>query len=258
MFAFTTPSTLNTTTRHHLRQLTCPRPQPVFGRFPTQRVLMMADETDVKPAETPVASSDAQAGEDAGSAVGTVEKSEESPIVNDNDGKQGILMLCMGNICRSPAAEAVFKGLLREKNLEDKFFVDSCGTGGGSPNWYMEDGMSHHEGYPADTRMTYSAGKRGIKVDSISRPLQKEDFDRFDWIIAMDSMNVEAIDTAREHWGVENPRAKVKLLSEFSSNADFKGQGVPDPYWSRQDGFEKALDLIEESCGGLLDQLSSA
>lgn len=219
---------------------------------------MMVDGPDTKPAEASAPGDDAQADANEGSAVGTLEKNEEGSVTDNNDGKRGILMLCMGNICRSPAAEAVLKGLLREKNLEEKYFVDSCGTGGGSPDWYMEGGMSHHEGYPADTRMEYSAKKRGINVDSISRPLQKEDFDRFDWIIAMDSANIEAIETAREHWGVENPRAEIKLLSEFSSNADFKGKGVPDPYWSRQGGFEEVLDLIEESCGGLIDFLSSA
>lgn len=182
-----------------------------------------------------------------------------SPImsVQDNEkNKKGILMLCLGNICRSPAAEAVMKGVIKSRDLQDDLFVDSCGTGGGSPNWYMEGGFSYHRGDNADSRMTQAANKRGLNVDSVSRPLCPEDFDKFDIIIAMDSNNIESIETARKHWGVNQPHAEIALMSEFSSDKNFRGQAVPDPYYSGADGFEYALDLIQDACDGLADHMT--
>lgn len=195
--------------------------------------------------------------EASGNLIGTtrIKQMATGAAGSNTDEKQGILMLCLGNICRSPAAEAMFKKILSERNMQDKYFVDSCGTGGGIPNWYKESGCSNHEGNRADSRMIHSAEKRGLSIDSLSRPLRKEDFDRFTWIVAMDSMNLESIETARNYWGVTNPKAKVVLLSEFSRNKSFKGKGVPDPYWSGQDGFEEVLDILDESCTGLADYL---
>lgn len=180
-----------------------------------------------------------------------------TPAATD-DGRKGILMLCLGNICRSPAAEAVMNGILDARDLKDQFFVDSCGTGGGSPDWYMDGCLSHHEGAPPDTRMQYAAEQRGLSLDTESRPLNKDDFNKFHMIVAMDSTNIEAVETARAHWGVEDPKAKVVLLSDFSTTESFRGQGVPDPYWSRQNGFEHALDLIQESCDGLANHITAA
>lgn len=169
-----------------------------------------------------------------------------------------ILMLCLGNICRSPAAEAVMKNILRGRNVSDKFMVDSCGTGGGSPDWYMEDGFSHHVGAPPDVRMSYAANQRGISVDTQSRPLCKEDLERFDYIVAMDSDNVEAIETARAHWGVDEPKANIILLTEHCQDESFRGQPVPDPYYSRQKSFDYALDMIQDACAGLVDHLNQS
>lgn len=133
--------------------------------------------------------------------------------------------------------------------------VDSCGTGGGSESWYFEGGFSHHEGDPSDARMRAAASERGIAIESVSRPLRPDDFDNFDYIVAMDEMNIEAIDDARRHWGVPDSDARVVLLSEYSGDETFRGRPVPDPYWSGAKGFELALDLIEESCKGLLDEI---
>lgn len=174
----------------------------------------------------------------------------------DKQGRKGILMLCLGNICRSPAAEAVMKAVLSSRNLTDAFFVDSCGTGGGSPDWYLEDGFSHHIGSPPDIRMQYAAQQRGLVLESESRPLNKDDFEMFDYIVAMDSSNLEAVEMARQHWGVDNQHAEIMLLSEFSSDEAFRGKGVPDPYYSRQDGFNHALDLIQDACQGLADHIA--
>lgn len=259
MYAFTTLSAISAVIAHpSFLQSICARRSVLRPTSAARRVLVMMAETSETTADSQIIGESAAS--DGGSSTSVMEDTttDTNTSVRENDGKRGILMLCSGNICRSPAAEAILKGMLAEKNLQDKFFVDSCGTGGGSPDWYMEDGFSHHEGYPADTRMTYSANKRGIKVDSISRPLRKEDFDRFEWIIAMDSTNIESIETARAHWGVEDPKAKVVLISEFSKEEEFKGKEVPDPYWSKQNGFEDVLDLLQESCAGLVDSLASA
>jgi len=177
--------------------------------------------------------------------------------VNTND-KRGILMLCLGNICRSPAAEAVMNGVLQRRGLQDTFFVDSCGTGGGSPNWYLDGGFSYHEGDRADPRMRQAAMKRDLTLESRSRPLQKEDFDKFEVIVGMDSSNLDSIETARSHWNVAQPRAKVVLMSQFSPDDGFRGRAVPDPYYSGADGFEYALDLIEGACEGLADHLTES
>ncbi|CAN8072051.1 unnamed protein product [Agarophyton chilense] len=171
---------------------------------------------------------------------------------------RGILMLCTGNICRSPAAEAIMKTVLDKRDILSHFFVDSCGTGGGSSNWYKENGFSYHEGDLADPRMRAAATKRGLELESRSRPLVKDDFDQFEVIVAMDSHNLRAIETARLYWKVDNPKAQIVLMSEFSPDESFKGQPIPDPYWSGADGFEYALDLIEGACEGLADHLTSS
>lgn len=177
-------------------------------------------------------------------------------VVDDPNRVKGILMLCLGNICRSPAAEAVMNKVLSDRGLNEKYFVDSCGTGGGSLDWYMENGFSHHTGSAPDIRMQYAAKQRGYVLDTRSRPLNKEDFDRFDYIVAMDSSNIDSVETARQHWGIDDKaNVKVMLMSEFSSDESFRGKGVPDPYYSGQDGFDHALDLILDSCNGLVDFL---
>lgn len=179
----------------------------------------------------------------------------KAPTMVRADGKHGVLMLCLGNICRSPAAEAVLKQIVTRRGVADKFDIDSCGTGGGSESWYMDGGFSWHEGDDADPRMIQAASSRGIQITSKSRPLQKDDFDRFDWIVTMDSNNTEAVETARAYWRVPRDKANVALLSSFSNDNDFKGRPVPDPYFGGQRGFEHALDLIEGACEGLVDRL---
>lgn len=149
-------------------------------------------------------------------------------------------------------------GVLARRNLQEQFFVDSCGTGGGSPNWYMEGGFSHHQGDPADPRMQAAAANRGLALHSKSRPLVKQDFETFDVIVAMDHSNIDSIEEARRYWGVpQDTNAKVVLMSRFSPDEGFRGRAVPDPYYSGAKGFEYALDLIEGACEGLADDLVS-
>lgn len=148
------------------------------------------------------------------------------------------------------------KDVVSRRGLDDKFLIDSCGTGGGSPNWYLEGGFSYHEGDQADPRMRAAAKKRGLSLLSRSRPLRKEDFYRFDLIVGMDENNIESINTAKQHWNVsDDAPSRVALMSQFSPDESFRGRPVPDPYWSGDQGFELALDLIQGACEGLVDEL---
>lgn len=89
-----------------------------------------------------------------------------------NSSTKRVLFVCLGNICRSPSAEAVFTSVVDKAGLSDQFEIDSCGTGGGMKKWYTEGGRSYHTGDPADGRMTEAAAERGIKLTSLSRPLK--------------------------------------------------------------------------------------
>jgi len=147
-----------------------------------------------------------------------------------------ICFVCLGNICRSPTAEAVFLDLVARDGLEDRFVVDSAGT------------SAHHVGERAH-RDTRAAGReRGLEVTSISRQFVKSDFDRFDYVIAMDRdnrANLERLDPGRE----------VHLFRDFDPESP-KGAEVPDPYYSG--GFTHVLDVCEAAARGLLDTLKTA
>ena len=107
-----------------------------------------------------------------------------------------VLFLCLGNICRSPAAEAVFSKAVADRGLADRVTVDSCGTGGGSRDWYRKGGFSFHEGDPADSRMTAAARRRAVTLTSRSRPLTPDDVTSFDRVVTMDGANERAVATA--------------------------------------------------------------
>lgn len=172
----------------------------------------------------------------------------------------GVLMVCLGNICRSPAAEGVLRGLINARGLSDRVHVDSCGTGGGREFWYMDGINSFHEGEPPDARMQQAAESRGLELTSRSRPLRPSDFKDFRYIVAMDRFNVEAIEEARIHWGVkksgeEGNDSKTVLMLNYTSIEAQKDRPVPDPYYGGIRGFDDALDLIQDACNGLLDSI---
>jgi len=152
--------------------------------------------------------------------------------------KTSVLFVCMGNICRSPSAEAVFKKLVRESGLKDRFHCESAGT------------IGFHAGQPADRRMRTAAEKRGYNLDSLSRQVLPDDFENFDHIIAMDLENLEGLESIGRN---TDGKAKVSLMCEYAK--DHSDREVPDPYYGGRQGFEHVLDLLEDACGGLLDQL---
>lgn len=157
-----------------------------------------------------------------------------------------LLFVCLGNICRSPAAEGVFRDLVKNRGLDSKFYIDSAGT------------INYHEGNPADSRMRATASRRGVEITSISRPIRPSDFRDFDLILAMDKSNRADILEALERWKQrENlpPDAdkKVKLMCSYCKKHN--ETEVPDPYYGGQQGFEKVLDLLEDACESLLDSI---
>jgi protein-tyrosine phosphatase len=155
-----------------------------------------------------------------------------------------ILFVCMGNICRSPTAEAVMRGLLRAEGLEEAVALDSAGTGG----W--------HAGSAPDARATAAARARGVDLDGAARQVTAEDFERFDLVLAMDRDNErELLARAPD----AQARAKVRLLREFDPAAVAAGDlDVPDPYYGGPHGFDRVLDLVEAACRGLLDEVRPA
>lgn len=146
--------------------------------------------------------------------------------------KISILFVCLGNICRSPSAEAVFKAIIKEKGVEDKFYVDSAGTAG------------YNAGSPADSRSIAAGKRRGYNLDSISRQFYpSQDFDKFDHIIVMDSANLRDLKRLAE---TESELSKISMMMEYSTK--FDNIDVPDPYYLGLDGFEQVLDILEDSC----------
>uniref|UniRef100_M4BMI6 Phosphotyrosine protein phosphatase I domain-containing protein n=1 Tax=Hyaloperonospora arabidopsidis (strain Emoy2) TaxID=559515 RepID=M4BMI6_HYAAE len=169
-----------------------------------------------------------------------------------------VLFVCLGNICRSPAAEAVFKSVVaRNKSVDvPSFHIDSCGTGGGDPDWYQEGGTSYHDGDMADSRMIKEAQKRGYSMTSRSRPLVKEDIDEVDHIICMDKHNKTAVLEAADAWGGASCRrvaaSKISMMTSYCTTFQ-NVASVPDPWYTG--GFDHVLDLLEDACGGLYDAI---
>ena len=151
-----------------------------------------------------------------------------------------ILFVCLGNICRSPAAEGVFKKKIEDRHLENLFIVDSAGTGG----W--------HVGNLADSRMRETALSRGIELTSRSRQIEEIDLYEFDHILVMDKDNLHAVQSLVQNES-DPATSKIKLILSYSKNSQL--DEVPDPYYGGQHGFEKVLDLLDDAIDGLLDSL---
>ena len=152
-----------------------------------------------------------------------------------------ILFVCLGNICRSPAAEGILKKKLKDRDLEKLFVVDSAGTGG----W--------HVGNLADPRMRETALSRGIELTSRSRQIEENDLYEFDHILVMDKDNLHAVKLLTKN-KLDSIKSKIKLILSYSKDSQL--DEVPDPYYGGQNGFDKVLDLLDNAIDGLLDSLT--
>jgi len=147
----------------------------------------------------------------------------------------------MGNICRSPTAEAVMRARVREAGLENEIVIDSAGTG----DW--------HAGDPPDPRSVAAGASRGLEVGGAARQVRAGDFDVFDLVLACDRANARDL---RRLARTERDRVKVRLLREFDpASAGAPDLDVPDPYFGAGDGFDQVIDLVDAACVGLLAEL---
>ncbi len=151
-----------------------------------------------------------------------------------------ILFVCLGNICRSPAAEGIFKKKIKDRELENLFVVDSAGTGG----W--------HVGNLADRRMREAALSRGIELTSRSRKIDHNDLYEFDHILVMDKDNLNAVKSLMKD-NTYPINSKIKLILSYSKKSQL--DEVPDPYYGGQNGFENVLDLLDDAIDELIDSL---
>ena len=152
-----------------------------------------------------------------------------------------ILFVCLGNICRSPAAEGIFNQKIKERDLENLFVADSAGTG------------SWHIGNLPDQRMRATALSRGIELISKARQIEEHDLYEFDHILVMDKDNLNAVKSL-----IKDPlnpvNYKIKLILSYSKDSQL--DEVPDPYYGGQNGFDKVLDLLDDAIEGLIDCLT--
>lgn len=155
--------------------------------------------------------------------------------------KKTLLFICLGNICRSPAAQAVMQREVDEAGMTNDFLIDSAGIG----NW--------HVGSLPDKRMRRHGAARGLRIDHLARQFHADsDFGKFDYIIVMDDDNYRTV-TAMAR--TESDRKKVIKMADYLRNHP-KSHSVPDPYYGGDADFELALDLIEDGCAHLLKALT--
>ena len=152
--------------------------------------------------------------------------------------KIGILFVCMGNICRSPTAEAVFRARVEESGLAQSILIDSAGT------------HDYHIGDPPDARTQYAAKLRGYDMSALrGRQVEVSDFNRFDYVLAMDHANLSILQRLRPNDAVSH----LGLFLEYAHQHD--ECEVPDPYYGGADGFERVLDMVEDAAEGLLGHI---
>ncbi|HEY0655024.1 MAG TPA: low molecular weight protein-tyrosine-phosphatase [Chryseosolibacter sp.] len=151
--------------------------------------------------------------------------------------KTRVLFVCLGNICRSPLAEAIFKHKLKQRGLEKQIEADSCGT------------SNYHIGDNPDPRTLANAKKNGVSIDHCGRQLTAEDLDKFDYILAMDSSNFNNIHRLLKD---EKHKPKIQMMRDY----DPQGKGdVPDPYYGGEKGFQEVFDILDRTLDQFLDKV---
>lgn len=152
--------------------------------------------------------------------------------------KISVLFVCMGNICRSPTAEAVFRHYVESAGLSEHILIDSAGT------------HDYHIGDPPDARAERAARQRGYDMgDMRGRQVEAEDFRRFDYVLAMDQANLANL----QRIAPGDSEAKARLFLEYARH--HAEREVPDPYFGGADGFERVLDMVEDAAEGLLQHI---
>ena len=152
---------------------------------------------------------------------------------------KSILFVCLGNICRSPMAEGVFRHVAESRGLGDGLSVDSAGTG------------SWHVGNPPDERAQRAAAGRGIDISGLrARQVGPGDFEQFDLVVAMDDANVDTL----RRLAPDAAHDRIRLFLEFAAGGSVRE--VPDPYYGGEEGFDHVLDLIEAAARGLADHIA--
>lgn len=164
------------------------------------------------------------------------------PVAAAPETGRRVLMICMGNICRSPTAEGALRLRLERAGLAGQIGVDSAGTHG------------YHVGEPPDRRAQQHALKRGIDLSRLrGRRVAEADFDRFDLLLAMDEDNLAELARLRPEGHPNTPRLLLEFARRYTEQRE-----VPDPYYGGPDGFERVLDLIEDACDGVLIHLQQS
>ena len=149
-----------------------------------------------------------------------------------------VLFVCMGNICRSPTAEAVFRHYVGQAELDKNIHIDSAGT------------HDYHIGDSPDPRTRHAAQQRGYDMSALrGRQVEASDFNRFDYVLAMDHANLFILEKLRPH----DAQGHLGLFLEFAER--HTGREVPDPYYGGKDGFERVLDMVEDAAQGLLQHI---
>lgn len=155
-----------------------------------------------------------------------------------NKEKTSVLFCCMGNICRSPTAEAVFRHYVEKEGLAEHIHIDSAGT------------HDYHIGEAPDARTQRAAKQRGYDMSRLrGRQVAAEDFARFDYVLAMDEANLSILKRLRPR----DAQSHLGLFLEFAEK--HREREVPDPYYGGADGFEKVLDMVEDAANGLLNRI---